>query len=195
MSVQTNAQTSVPTNVPTTALTPLAHIERAARVKVMIFDVDGILTDGSLTYGPDGEVTKTFNVLDGLGIQLLQKTGVATAIISARNSPIVNARARDLGITHVWQGFHDKRIAFAELLAQTGLTAEQCGYIGDDVIDMPLLSQVGFAVTVPSGHPEVQHRVHYVTKAAGGRGAVREVCDLVMRAQGSYERALAPYFK
>jgi 3-deoxy-D-manno-octulosonate 8-phosphate phosphatase (KDO 8-P phosphatase) len=175
-------------------LTPLAHVERAARVKVMIFDVDGILTDGSLTYGPDGEVTKTFNVLDGLGIQLLQKTGVATAIISARKSPIVNARAKDLGIDYVWQGFHDKRVAFAELLVQTGLTAEQCGYIGDDVIDMPLLSQVGFAVTVPTGHPEVQHRAHYVTKNGGGRGAVREVCDLVMRAQGTYEQALAPYF-
>ena len=175
-------------------ITPLDHITRAARVKVMIFDVDGILTDGSLTYGPDGEITKTFNVLDGLGIQLLQKTGVATAIISARKSPIVVARARDLGITHVWQGFHDKRIAFAELLAQLNLAAEQCGYIGDDVIDMPLLSKVGFAVTVPSGHPEVQHRAHYVTRAGGGRGAVREVCYMVMRAQGTYEQALAPYF-
>jgi len=175
-------------------MTPLAHMERAARVKVMIFDVDGILTDGSLTYGPDGEITKTFNVLDGLGIQLLQKTGVITAIISARKSPIVLARARDLGINHVWQGHQDKRVAFAELLEQTGFTAEQCGYIGDDVIDLPLLTKVGFAVTVPTGHPEVQHRAHYVTKAGGGRGAVREVCDMVLRAQGKYEEALAPYF-
>jgi 3-deoxy-D-manno-octulosonate 8-phosphate phosphatase (KDO 8-P phosphatase) len=175
-------------------MTPLAHTARAARVKVMIFDVDGILTDGSLTYGPDGEVTKTFNVLDGLGIQLLQKTGVVTAIISARKSPIVLARARDLGINHVWQGHHDKRVAFAELLEKTGVTAEECGYIGDDVIDLPLLTTVGFAVTVPTGHPEVQYRAHYVTKAGGGRGAVREVCDMVMRAQGTYEQALAPYF-
>jgi 3-deoxy-D-manno-octulosonate 8-phosphate phosphatase (KDO 8-P phosphatase) len=178
----------------TELITPLAHMERAARVKVMIFDVDGILTDGSLTYGPDGEITKTFNVLDGLGIQLLQKTGVITAIISARKSPIVLARARDLGINHVWQGHQDKRVAFAELLEQTGVTAEQCGYIGDDVIDLPLLTKVGFAVTVPTGHPEVQHRAHYVTRAGGGRGAVREVCDMVMRAQGKYEEALAPYF-
>jgi 3-deoxy-D-manno-octulosonate 8-phosphate phosphatase (KDO 8-P phosphatase) len=175
-------------------MTPLAHMERAARVKVMIFDVDGVLTDGSLTYGADGEVTKTFNVLDGLGIQLLGKTGVATAIISARSSPIVVKRAADLGITHVFQGMHDKRIAFARLLDATGATPEQCGYIGDDVIDLPLLLKVGFAVTVPSGHPEVQHRAHYVTRAAGGRGAVREVCDMVMRAQGTYEQALAPYF-
>ncbi len=167
---------------------------RAARVKVMIFDVDGVLTDGSLTYGPDGEATKTFNVLDGLGIQMLQKSGVATAIISARSSPIVLRRAQDLGIVHVHQGGHDKRIAFAKLLADTGATPEQCGYIGDDVIDLPLLRQVGFAVTVPTGHPEVQGRVHYVTRAGGGRGAVREVCDMLLRAQGNYDAALAAYF-
>ena len=175
-------------------VTPLAHIERAARVKVMIFDVDGVLTDGSLTYNADGEITKTFFVLDGLGIQLLQRTGVQTAIISARNTPIVVKRAADLGITHVFQGHHDKRIALTDLLGRTGFTAEQCGYIGDDVIDLPLLTRVGFAVTVPSGHPDVRQHAHYVTKNPGGRGAVREVCDLVMRAQGNYEQALAPYF-
>jgi 3-deoxy-D-manno-octulosonate 8-phosphate phosphatase (KDO 8-P phosphatase) len=174
--------------------TQLDHIRRAAAIKVLILDVDGVLTDGSLTYGPDGEVTKTFNVLDGLGIELLQKTGVAVAIISARKSPVVVRRAADLKIMHVYQGTHDKRIAFADLLALTGASAEQCGYIGDDVIDLPLLRKVGFAVTVPSGHPEVQHRAHYVTKANGGRGAVREVCDMVMRAQGHYDAALAPYF-
>jgi 3-deoxy-D-manno-octulosonate 8-phosphate phosphatase (KDO 8-P phosphatase) len=178
----------------TTPDTTLAHLRRAAAVKVMIFDVDGVLTDGSLTYGADGEITKTFNVLDGLGIQLLQKSGVATAIISARLSPIVVRRAADLGIVHVHQGIHDKRVAFARLLADTGVTADQCGYIGDDVIDLPLLRQVGFAVTVPTGHPEVQHRAHYVTRAGGGRGAVREVCDMILRAQGNYESALAPYF-
>ena len=174
--------------------TMLDHVRRAANVRLLILDVDGVLTDGSLTYGPDGEVTKTFNVLDGLGIELLQKTGVPVAIISARKSAVVVRRAADLKIAHVYQGIHDKRIAFAEVLALTGLTAEQCGYIGDDVIDLPLLRKVGFAVTVPSGHPEVQHRTHYITRAAGGRGAVREVCDLVMRAQNTYETALAPYF-
>jgi 3-deoxy-D-manno-octulosonate 8-phosphate phosphatase (KDO 8-P phosphatase) len=175
-------------------LYPTDSHARAARVKVMIFDVDGVLTDGSLTYDANGEITKTFFVLDGLGIQLLHKTGVRTAIISARNSPIVVKRAKDLGIAHVYQGIHDKRVAFARLLEETGVTAAQCGYIGDDVIDLPLLLQVGFAVTVPTGHAEVQPRVHYVTRAPGGRGAVREVCDLVMRAQGTYEAALAPYF-
>jgi 3-deoxy-D-manno-octulosonate 8-phosphate phosphatase (KDO 8-P phosphatase) len=174
--------------------TQLDHIRRAAIIKVLILDVDGVLTDGSLTYGPDGEATKTFNVMDGLGIELLQKTGVAVAIISARKSQVVVRRAADLKIMHVYQGTHDKRIAFADLLQVTGASAEQCGYIGDDVIDLPLLRKVGFAVTVPSGHPEVQYRAHYVTKANGGRGAVREVCDMVMRAQGNYDTALAPYF-
>ena len=131
-------------------VTPLAHMERAARVKVMIFDVDGVLTDGSLTYNADGEITKTFFVLDGLGIQLLNRTGVRTAIISARNSPIVVKRAADLGITHVFQGQHDKRIAFAELLEKTGVTAEECGYIGDDVIDS-MMRFIRNALTATNG--------------------------------------------
>jgi 3-deoxy-D-manno-octulosonate 8-phosphate phosphatase (KDO 8-P phosphatase) len=170
------------------------HLRRAARVRLLILDVDGVLTDGSLTYGADGEVTKTFNVLDGLGIELLQKTGIPVGIISARKSPVVVRRAADLKIAHVYQGIHDKRIAFNELLGVLGLTPDDCAYIGDDVIDLPLLRQVGFAVTVPTGHPETQHRSHYVTRAAGGRGAVREVCDLIMRAQNTYQAAVAPYF-
>lgn len=178
---------------PTAANAP-DYLRRAAAVRLLIVDVDGVLTDGSLTYGADGEATKTFNVLDGLGIELLQKTGVPVAIISARKSPVVVRRAADLKIAHVYQGTHDKRIAFAELLALTGLQAADCAYIGDDVIDLPLLRQVGFAVTVPSGHPEVQHRTHYVTRNNGGRGAVRELCDLIMRAQHTYDAALAPYF-
>jgi 3-deoxy-D-manno-octulosonate 8-phosphate phosphatase (KDO 8-P phosphatase) len=173
--------------------TILEVTQRAARVKIMIFDVDGVLTDGSLTYNAEGEATKTFFVLDGLGIQMLARTGVKTAIISARQSPIVVRRAADLGITHVFQGQHDKRIAFADLLGRTGATPEQCGYIGDDVIDLPLLTRVGFAVTVPSGHPDVPPYAHYVTKNPGGRGAVREVCDMIMRAHGTYDQALAPY--
>jgi 3-deoxy-D-manno-octulosonate 8-phosphate phosphatase (KDO 8-P phosphatase) len=168
-------------------------VARAARVKLMIFDVDGILTDGSLHFGPDGEALKTFNVLDGHGIKLLQQSGVATAIISARQSPIVVRRATDLGITHLQQGVHDKRAAFEQLLAECGATYEACGFIGDDVIDLPILLRAGFAASVPNGHPEVRQRVHYVTEAPGGRGAVREICDLILRAQGNYETALAPY--
>lgn len=168
-------------------------VARAAKLRLMIFDVDGVLTDGSLHFGPDGELIKVFNVLDGHGIKLLQQSGVATAIISARQSAIVERRANDLGIRHVHQGVHDKRASFEQLLTQTAIGAEACGFIGDDVIDLPILSRVGFAASVPAGHAEVRSRVHYVTQASGGRGAVREVCDFILRAQGNYEAALAPY--
>jgi 3-deoxy-D-manno-octulosonate 8-phosphate phosphatase (KDO 8-P phosphatase) len=163
---------------------------RAARVRLMIFDIDGVLTDGGLYYGPDGEAIKRFNVHDGLGIKFLQHFGIATAIISARLSPIVSRRAADLGISHVFQGSHNKRLALEQLMEQTSQQLATCGYIGDDVIDLPILTQVGFAVSVPNGHPEVRKRVHYVTQAGGGQGAAREVCDLILRAQGNYEATL-----
>lgn len=168
-------------------------LARAARVRLMIFDVDGILTDGSLHFGADGEALKTFNVLDGHGIKMLQKSGVATAIISARSSPIVARRAADLGIEHVQQGVHDKHGGYEHLRRICALEAQDCGFIGDDVIDLPVLLRVGFAASVPNAHAEVRSRVHYVTQAGGGRGAAREVCDLILRAQGNYAAALAPY--
>jgi len=168
---------------------------RAARVRLMIFDVDGVLTDGSLHFGADGEALKTFSVLDGQGIKMLQDSGVATAIISARLSPIVLRRATDLGIVHVQQGVHDKCSGFEQLARECGFAAEDCGYIGDDIIDLPVLTRVGFSASVPNGHAEVRSRVHYVTQAHGGRGAARELCDLLLRAQGNYEMALAPYLR
>ena len=172
---------------------PLTATERASRVKLMIFDVDGVLTDGGLLYGPEGELIKTFNVLDGHGIKLLQQSGVKTAIISARQSAIVARRAADLGIGILMQGVHDKRAAFERTASEAGMTPDVCGFMGDDVIDLPVMTRVGFAVSVPNGHPEVRSRAHYVAEAAGGRGAVREVCDFILRAQGNYESALAPY--
>jgi 3-deoxy-D-manno-octulosonate 8-phosphate phosphatase (KDO 8-P phosphatase) len=173
--------------------TPLSATERAQRVRLMIFDVDGVLTDGGLRYGPEGELVKTFHVLDGHGIKLLQQSGVNTAIISARESPIVARRAGDLGISLLLQGVHDKRSAFERTASEAGLPHEACGFMGDDVIDLPVMTRVGFAVSVPNGHPEVIRRAHYVARAGGGRGAVREVCDFILRAQGNYEAALAPY--
>lgn len=172
-----------------------AALERAAKIKLMIFDVDGVLTDGGLRYGADGELIKTFNVLDGLGIKLLQKFGVQTGIISARQSPIVARRAADLGIQLVKQGVHDKKIAFEEVLQEAQLTTEQCGFMGDDVIDLPVMTRVGFAASVLNGHLEVQARAHYVAHARGGHGAAREVCDFILRAQNNYEAALAPYLR
>lgn len=168
-------------------------LARAARIRLMIFDVDGILTDGSLHFGADGEALKTFNVLDGHGIKLLQQSGVTTAIISARHSAIVSRRAADLGIEHVQQGVHDKLSGFEKLRQVCAIEADACGFIGDDVIDLPVLLRVGFAASVPNGHAEVRSRVHYVTKAGGGHGAAREICDLILRAQGNFDAALAPY--
>ncbi len=168
-------------------------IEKAAKISLMIFDVDGILTDGSLHFNADGEVMKTFNVLDGQGIKLLQQAGIQTAIISARQSAIVSKRASDLGITHVMQGIHDKYAAFVSLCQQLNVSFEECGFIGDDVIDLPILLRVGFAASVPNGHSEVRSRVHYVTQAGGGRGAAREVCDVILKAQHKYDAALVPF--
>lgn len=166
---------------------------RAAKIRLMIFDVDGILTDGSLHFSADGEALKTFNVLDGQGIRLLQNAGIATAIISARQSPIVARRAADLGITHVRQGIHDKKTAYLQLLNELSIPADECGFIGDDVIDLPVLTRVGFAASVPNGHAEVRQRVHHVTTASGGKGAAREVCDFILRAQNKYDSVLAEY--
>nr|WP_315397782.1 HAD hydrolase family protein [uncultured Duganella sp.] len=174
-------------------MTELTYVERAARVKLLILDVDGVLTDGSLHYGADGEALKTFNVYDGLGIKLLQESGVQTAIISARISPQLARRAADLGIGHVHQGGHDKLTPFNALLQTTGLTAEQIGFIADDVVDLPILTRVGFAVAVPGGRKEVLERAHHVTVAHGGRGAVREVCELLLHAHGTYERVMAQF--
>jgi 3-deoxy-D-manno-octulosonate 8-phosphate phosphatase (KDO 8-P phosphatase) len=171
----------------------LTSIERAKRIKLMIFDVDGVLTDGGLRYGPDGELVKTFNVLDGHGIKLLQKSGIRTAIISARQSPIVARRATDLGISILLQGVEDKRSAFEKTISELNLNPEECGFMGDDVIDLPVMTRVGFAISVPNGHAEVRSRAHYVAQAHGGKGAVREVCDFILHAQGNYDSALAPY--
>jgi 3-deoxy-D-manno-octulosonate 8-phosphate phosphatase (KDO 8-P phosphatase) len=169
--------------------------ERAKQVRLMIFDVDGVLTDGGLRYGARGETIKTFHVLDGHGIKLLQQFNVKTAIISARKSEIVVQRAKDLGIDWLRQGAQDKRAAFEELLTELGMRAEQCGYMGDDLVDLPVMTRVGFCASVPNAHPEVRTRAHLVTHAAGGHGAAREVCDFILRAQGNYEAALAPYLR
>lgn len=186
------AQTTAPATTANGAL-PAPVIARAAGVRLMIFDVDGILTDGGLYFGAEGELQKRFNVLDGHGIRLLQQTGIVTAIISARSSSIVARRAADLNIAHVIQGAHDKRSAFDQLCAVTGMAPAACGFAGDDWLDLPVLTRVGFAASVPNAHAEVRARVHYVTRAGGGRGAAREICDLILRAQGNYEAALAPY--
>jgi 3-deoxy-D-manno-octulosonate 8-phosphate phosphatase (KDO 8-P phosphatase) len=166
-------------------------LERMRRVKLMIFDVDGILTDGTLYYSETGAELKAFNVRDGHGIKMLKESGVEIAILSARRSRAVDARAAELGLTLVEQGAGDKGKVFDKLIARARVSAEATGYMGDDLVDLPVLARCGFAASVPDAPELVRKRVHLVTRAAGGRGAVREVCELVMRAQNTLDRAAA----
>lgn len=159
-------------------------LERARAVRLAIFDVDGVLTDGTLWIGAQGEAFKAFNILDGHGLKMLQAAGVDTAILSGRDSEAVLRRAAELSIRHVVQGASDKLAAFEELLAQSGYRAQACSFMGDDLPDLPVLQRCGFAVAVANAVDAVKAAAHYVTKASGGRGAVREFSDLVLRAQG-----------
>ncbi|MDR5853516.1 HAD family hydrolase [Caballeronia sp. LZ062] len=165
--------------------------ERASRIKMMVFDVDGVFTDGSLYFSAEGDTMKSFNSLDGHGVKLLERIGVQTAIITGRQSGIVAARAKELGITHLYQGVADKTVALAQLLDSTGIAAEECGYMGDDWPDLAVMRRCGFAAAPANAHVEVKERVHWVTEARGGHGAVREVCDAILRAQNRYDALLA----
>ncbi|GAB7527110.1 KdsC family phosphatase [Paraburkholderia sp. 2C] len=168
----------------------LTATERASRVKLMIFDVDGVLTDGGLMFTAEGDYMKSFNSMDGHGAKLLREAGIDTAIITGRQSGIVVERAKNLKITHVYQGVEDKRVAFADLLKATGMKAEDCGYMGDDWPDLAVMLKVGFAAAPANSHPEVIARAHWVSEARGGHGAVREVCDTLLRAQNRYDDLL-----
>jgi 3-deoxy-D-manno-octulosonate 8-phosphate phosphatase (KDO 8-P phosphatase) len=165
--------------------------ERAARVRLMILDVDGVLTDGRLYFGAQGEALKAFHVRDGHGVKLLRDGGVDVAILTARRSDIVAARARELGIECVLQGEHDKLAGYGRLRDTAGVAAEHCGYIGDDWPDLPVLAQVGFAAAVADAAPEVRQAAHWVATADGGHGAVRQLAEFVLRAQGRFDPLLA----
>ena len=149
----------------------------------MGFDVDGVLTDGSLVFGATGDELKVFNSLDGHGIKLLLDAGIGVGIISGRRSEALAQRAKNLGITDLHMGVGDKLATLDAILAAKGLTRSQAGYMGDDTVDLPILTACGFSATVADGHPTLRRYVDYVTRATGGRGAVREVCDLVLAAR------------
>jgi 3-deoxy-D-manno-octulosonate 8-phosphate phosphatase (KDO 8-P phosphatase) len=168
-------------------------LARAARLRLMAFDVDGVLTDGTLYYADDGAELKAFHTLDGLGLKLLQGAGLELALISGRRSRAVEARAANLGVTRLFQGIEDKLAVFDSVRAELGLDAHACGFMGDDLPDLPVLTRCGFAATVPEAPESVRARVHYVCRSPGGRGAAREVCDLILRAQGAFDAALARY--
>jgi len=166
---------------------------RAKRVRLMLFDVDGVLTDGRLWYGPSGEALKAFCAADGQGIKLLMQSGIAVALLSGRTSPAVAVRAAELGVAHVLQGIDDKLAAFEALCARLGIPAHGAGFMGDDLVDLPVLRRCGFACAPREAHELIRSQVQYVARAPAGAGAAREICDLLMRSQGTLETALARY--
>lgn len=161
---------------------------RAARIKLLLMDCDGVLTDGRIWIFENGEEQKGFHTRDGMGIELLHRAGLKSGIISGRTSTAVERRAQSLGMWFIVQGCTDKEQAFADAMAQAKLTNKQVAYIGDDLNDIPLLVQSGFAVAVADAAFETRESAHYVTRAAGGFGAVREVCEVILKAQGLWTR-------
>jgi len=159
-------------------------LARAARIKLAIFDVDGVLSDGRLCFSYDGREYKFFHAHDGYGLMRLQANGITVAIISARSSPLVTRRMTELGIADVYQGQADKQVPFRSLMHAHGLAENEVAFTGDDLPDLGVMDGVGLACSVADGHPEVIHRAHFVTTRGGGCGAVREICDLILSAQG-----------
>ena len=166
---------------------------RASRIKLVAFDIDGVMTDGGLHYTDDGGELKTFNVQDGLGLVLMRRAGFEMAIVTGRTSGVVAARAADLGINHVYQGVADKRAAVSGLLEKLGLQWADCAFMGDDLIDLSVMAHCGLAIAPANARPIVKERAHLITEAGGGRGAVREAIEFILAAQDKLSAAFAPY--
>ena len=169
--------------------------EKAEKVKLIILDVDGVLTDGKIIYDSEGREIKAFNIHDGHGIRLLSSAGIKTAIITGRQSKVVEIRAAELGITDVYQKARNKNSVYKELLNRYQLNDENAAFIGDDLIDLSILRSVGFAVAVFNAVDEVKEYAHMVTKKSGGEGAVREVIDFIIKAQGKWDRLIEGYIR
>ena len=168
---------------------------RAAKIRLAGFDVDGVLTDGSLCLGDSGEEYKVFHTRDGQGLVMLRECGIGIAIISGRSSRAVEERMVQLGIIHIYQGQENKLAVFETLLATLGLEPSEVAYVGDDLPDLPVMRRVGLAIAVADAHPLVQQHAHWQTRLPGGRGAVREVCELLLEAQGVLGRCYAQYLE
>ena len=173
--------------------TPAAVLARAAKIKLVLFDVDGVLTDGALFFGDDGQEYKAFYSRDGLGMRILQDTGVEIGIITGRTSKVVEHRARNLGIAHVFQGRLEKLSTYSELTQKLKLEPEAVAFVGDDIVDLPIMLKVGLAIAVQDANYLVKKHAHWVTPSQGGRGAAREVCELVMVAQKTYMQQMQRY--
>lgn len=170
-------------------------LERARKIRLIAFDVDGVMTDGTLFLADDGQEYKGFNSLDGHGLKMLRGTGITLAIITGRSSRVVEHRAKNLGIDIVHQGAHDKLAVYEALCRDLGIAPDTTAYMGDDVVDLPVMRRAGLAITVPGAPDMVKAYSHYTTHREAGRGAVREACEFLMRAQGTLDAALAPYLK
>lgn len=166
------------------AVTASPRTDAAAGVRLLVLDVDGVLTDGRLYYGVRGEMLKVFHVRDGLGVKLLRAAGVTVAVISGRRSGMTGRRCRELGIRHVFQGVEDKLATFHRLRERLGLASDACACVGDDLPDIPLMREVGLAFAVADAHPQARTAAQIVTRFPGGKGAVREVCDYLLEARG-----------
>jgi 3-deoxy-D-manno-octulosonate 8-phosphate phosphatase (KDO 8-P phosphatase) len=169
--------------------------DRLKKIKLLILDVDGVMTDGRIIFDSNGVESKFFNVKDGHGIKMLQRSGIEVGIVSGRQSQVVANRALELGIARVYQGSLDKLTPYLEILEKTGLTDEQVAYMGDDIIDLPVMRRVGFAAAPADALDAVVQHAHFVTRNRGGWGAVREVCDLILTAQGTWETVTARYYR
>ncbi|MGD2137210.1 MAG: 3-deoxy-manno-octulosonate-8-phosphatase KdsC [Gammaproteobacteria bacterium] len=168
-------------------------LDKASRIRLLIFDVDGVLTDGSLFVGDDGQEYKAFHSRDGHGIKMLQKYGVEVAVITGRTSRVVEHRMENLGITHVYQGRLEKLPAYRELVAALNVPEDSVAYVGDDVVDLPVMRRVGLAIAVQDAHPLVRRHSHWQTPSPGGRGAARDVCEMLMEARGVLEDEMSHY--
>ncbi|ROT44883.1 HAD family hydrolase [Pusillimonas sp. NJUB218] len=169
-----------------------AVIDRAREVRLMAFDIDGILTDGGLWYGENGELVKRFNSLDGYGLRMLRESGIAVSFITGRKGPIVARRAAELGIEMVQQGVRDKVQGLTSMAQELGCTLDQVGFMGDDIMDLAALQRVGFSASVPNAPAYIFQAVHWVSSVNGGHGAARECCDLILAAQGRLSTFLQP---
>ncbi len=165
---------------------------RAGAIRALALDVDGVLSDGRLYFTSSGEEMKAFHALDGHGLKMLMRAGLQVAVITSRDSPILKRRCADLGIARLYQGAEDKFAALADFLALAGLDAAQCCFVGDDLVDLPALRAAGLACSVPGGHEDVRRRAHMVTSAPGGKGAVREITDFLLRCRQLYDQFLPP---
>lgn len=168
-------------------------LARASRIKLIALDVDGTLTDGSLFYGQSGEAYKAFNVQDGAGIKLAQLAGIETVILTARSSGMVETRAADLGIRHIFQGVRKKRELLAQLLEKFGFGWPAIAFMGDDLLDLPAMGRCGMAIAPANARPQVKQQAHLVTEAHGGHGAVREAIEFILAAQGKLDEAIGLY--